>query len=182
MTRRDDIRSRILANVAVVDAGYLTPCWLWTMADSGRGRGGGYPRLKLNGRTCAAHKVSFANEHGYVPGNKQIDHKCRNRMCVNPDHLEMVSHIENQKRRARARHTSPDPHSSGGDDGRPDKSSDAAGAKSGVDPSTAGRAGHKARTSYGQSEQQPAGAPQAGTEPGSGASASVTSSLPELRP
>jgi len=97
--RRAEIAQRILAAVDVVDAGYETPCWLWTMADSGNGRGGGYPRMKLNDRTCAVHIVSFTNSHGYVPRNKQIDHKCRNRLCVNPDHLEMVSHIENQKRR-----------------------------------------------------------------------------------
>lgn len=78
--------------------------------------------------------------------------------------------------------SSPDPHFPGSDDGRPQPSSDAAGAKSGVDPSTAGRAGRKARTSSGQSEQQPAGAPQAGTEPGSGASASVTPLSPEFMP
>ncbi len=99
MSRRDDIRARILASVDVVMAGYETPCWLWTMADSGSGRGGGYPRMKLNDHTCAVHKVAFVNEYGFVPGNKQIDHKCRNRRCVNPDHLEMVSHRENQKRR-----------------------------------------------------------------------------------
>ena len=103
MSRRAAIMSRIMANVEIRDAGYKTPCWLWTMADSGDGRGGGYPRMKLNARTCAVHKVAFVNEHGYVPGNKQIDHKCRNRLCVNPDHLEMVSHRENQKRRAAAR-------------------------------------------------------------------------------
>lgn len=102
MCRRDEIRARIVASVEIRDAGYETPCWLWTMADSGKGRGGGYSRMKLNGRTCAAHIVSYTNEHGYVPGNKQIDHKCTNRRCVNPDHLEMVSHIENQKRRDRA--------------------------------------------------------------------------------
>lgn len=99
MDRRAEIHDRIVANIDIVLAGYETPCWLWTKADSGSGRGGGYPRMKLNDRTCAVHKVSFTNAFGYVPGNKQIDHKCRNRRCVNPDHLEMVSHIENQKRR-----------------------------------------------------------------------------------
>ena len=103
MSRRDEIRRRILECVDVVDAGYRTPCWLWRNADSGTGRGGGYPRMKLNDRTVAVHKVSFVNDNGFVPGNKQIDHLCRNRRCVNPDHLEMVSHRENQKRRARAR-------------------------------------------------------------------------------
>lgn len=97
--RRALIRDRIFACVEIVDAGFETPCHLWTGSDSGAGRGGGYPRMKLNDRTCAVHIVSFTNEFGYVPRNKQIDHKCRNRLCVNPDHLEMVSHIENQKRR-----------------------------------------------------------------------------------
>ena len=99
LARRDLIRERILACVEVTDTGYETPCHIWTGSDSGDGRGGGYPRMKLNDRTCAAHIVSFTNEFGYVPRNKQIDHKCRHRLCVNPDHLEMVSHIENQKRR-----------------------------------------------------------------------------------
>lgn len=106
-SRRDAITQRILSCVEIRPAGYETPCWIWTMADSGNGRGGGYPRMKLNDRTCAVHKVSFVNAHGYVPGNKQIDHKCRNRLCVNPDHLEMVSHRENQKRRAAARRAVP---------------------------------------------------------------------------
>lgn len=102
MSRRDAIRARILASVVVRAAGYETPCWLWTMADSGAGRGGGYPRIKLNGRTCAAHIVSYVNVFGYVPGNKQIDHKCRNRRCVNPDHLEMVTAKRNSIRREEA--------------------------------------------------------------------------------
>lgn len=103
MDRRAQIMSRVMANVVVRHCGYDTPCWVWTMADSGSGRGGGYPRMKLNDHTCAVHKVVYVNQYGYVPGNKQIDHKCRNRRCVNPDHLEMVSHKENQKRRAAAR-------------------------------------------------------------------------------
>lgn len=99
LDRRSAITDRLLAGVEIRDAGFETPCWLWTGADSGKGRGGGYPRMTLNDHTCAAHIVSYTNAYGYVPGNKQIDHKCRNRRCVNPDHLEMVSHIENQKRR-----------------------------------------------------------------------------------
>lgn len=103
MSRRDQIRARLLANVAVVDTGYTTSCWLWQGPDSGSGRGGGYGRIKIGGRTCAAHIVSYTNEHGYVPTNKQIDHLCRQRRCVNPDHLEMVTHRRNQLRRAAAR-------------------------------------------------------------------------------
>ena len=59
--------------------------------------------MSLSGQTVAVHIVMFTNEHGYVPGRKQVDHNCRNRRCVNPAHLELVTHKENQRRRDRAR-------------------------------------------------------------------------------
>ncbi|WP_368074186.1 HNH endonuclease signature motif containing protein [Staphylococcus aureus] len=43
----------------------------------------------------------FTNYFGYVPGKKQIDHLCGQRLCCNPAHLEMVTHLTNQKRRAK---------------------------------------------------------------------------------
>lgn len=55
--------------------------------------------MSLDGQTVAVHIVSFVNSNGFVPGKKQIDHLCNNRMCVNEDHLEMVTHKQNQKRR-----------------------------------------------------------------------------------
>lgn len=59
--------------------------------------------MSLDGQTVAVHRVMWTNVHGFIPGKKQIDHKCRQRMCVNPDHLEMVTHKENQRRRDHAR-------------------------------------------------------------------------------
>lgn len=56
--------------------------------------------MSLDGQTVAVHIVSFVNENGYVPGKKQIDHLCNQRMCCNPDHLQMVTHKMNQKLRA----------------------------------------------------------------------------------
>jgi hypothetical protein len=103
MCRRADIRARVLANVRIDEE---TGCWLWTGPTSGEnGRGKGYPRMSLDGQTVAVHRVMFTIEHGYIPGKKQIDHKCRNRLCVNPNphHLEMVTHKRNQKRRDTAR-------------------------------------------------------------------------------
>ena len=55
--------------------------------------------MNLDGQTVAVHRVMFTNFYGYIPGKKQIDHVCRNRMCVNPHHLQMVTHKENQRRR-----------------------------------------------------------------------------------
>lgn len=99
-SRRERIRAKVMANVEIDPE---TGCWNWTGPDSGDGRGGGYPRMCLDGQTVAVHRVMFTNEHGFIPGKKQIDHKCRNRLCVNPhpDHLEMVTHRENQKRKKR---------------------------------------------------------------------------------
>lgn len=103
--RRKDIISRIHERVAVVDTGYVaddqpSPCHLWQGPNSGTGRGGGYGRMSLNGQTVAVHLVVYTHFYGYIPGNKQIDHLCNQRMCCNPAHLEMVSHLKNQKRRA----------------------------------------------------------------------------------
>jgi len=99
MSRRDKIREKVLARCKVDEE---TGCWVWQGPDSGTGRGGGYPRMYLSGQTVAVHLVMYTHAHGYIPGKKQIDHTCRNRMCVNPDHLEMVTHKENQRRRAKA--------------------------------------------------------------------------------
>lgn len=83
--------------------GYATPCYHWTGPTSGSGRGGLYGRFSLNGATCATHIASWTNVHGLIPPKKQIDHLCRNRRCWRPDHLELVSHKRNQRRRAAAR-------------------------------------------------------------------------------
>lgn len=69
------------------------------MSDSGNGRGGGYGRVKFEGQTIAVHRAMYILVHGYVHKKQQIDHTCGNRRCLNPDHLEVVSHKENQKRR-----------------------------------------------------------------------------------
>jgi hypothetical protein len=104
MCRRTSILEKILDNIVIRHLGFKlddqhSPCHLWQGSDSGTGRGGGYPRMSLNGQTVAVHIVSYVNKNGFVPGKKQVDHLCNNRMCVNPDHLEMVTHKENQRRR-----------------------------------------------------------------------------------
>lgn len=104
MNRRERIRDKIMARVEIVAApahvdAALGPCMLWTGPTSGNGRGGDYPRMSLDGQTVAVHIVSWTNEHGFVPGKKQLDHICRRRRCVSHQHLELVTHRENQKRR-----------------------------------------------------------------------------------
>lgn len=101
--RREDIWRRILDNATETPGPLDTPCLIWNGTHSGvEGRGCGYPRMKLGGQTVAVHRVSATHWYGYIPGKKQIDHICRNRMCVHPGHLEIVTHRKNQKRRAAA--------------------------------------------------------------------------------
>ena len=105
MCRREDIQNKISRSIQKQFRGFEingvpSPCHIWQGPDSGTGRGGGYPRMSLDGQTVAVHIVAFTNKNGFVPGKKQIDHMCNNRMCVNEDHLQMVTHKKNQKLRA----------------------------------------------------------------------------------
>lgn len=103
--RRASIIERIQERTRISDTGFqldgvTSPCYLWTGPTSGEGRGGGYGRMSLNSQTVAVHLVAYTHYFGYIPGNKQIDHLCNQRLCWNKDHLEMVTHKTNQKRRA----------------------------------------------------------------------------------
>lgn len=93
--RRAAIVAKVMARVQIIPAG----CWVWTGPDSGKGRGGGYPRMSLDGATVAVHIAMWVVHNGPVPPRKQIDHTCACRRCVNPDHLQMVTHLKNQRLR-----------------------------------------------------------------------------------
>lgn len=104
--RRGEIIARIYERVEVRDLGFVlddkpSPCHIWTGPDSGDGRGGGYGRMSLNSQTVAVHLVVYTHYFGYIPGKKQVDHKCSNRLCCNPAHLELMSHLRNQRLRAK---------------------------------------------------------------------------------
>lgn len=69
-------------------------CWLWT----GGLDTGGYSVIQHQGRTRIGHRLSYENLIGPIPVGLQLDHKCRVRACVNPDHLEPVTAKENVRR------------------------------------------------------------------------------------
>lgn len=77
------------------------PCRIWLGGTTGTGRGGGYGKMSVNGEMVSVHIVSYTHHYGYIPPRKQIDHLCNNRLCWEPTHLEIVTHIKNQKRRAK---------------------------------------------------------------------------------
>ena len=69
--------------------------WLWTGA---KNREGGYPLFRVGGKLKRAHHLTYESAHGPIPANKDVDHLCRERMCVNPEHLQAVSLTENNRR------------------------------------------------------------------------------------
>lgn len=79
-------------------------CWLWMGAQAGR-PDARYGRFWVGRRTEAghpaaeqAHRVSYELFVGPIPEGLEIDHLCRSSLCVNPEHLEPVTRLENQRR------------------------------------------------------------------------------------
>ena len=78
----------------------LGPCWLWT---GGKG-GGGYGHFKLDRKMKYSHQYTYESLVAPIPEGLQLDHLCRNRSCVNPGHLEIVSNAENIRRGEAGQH------------------------------------------------------------------------------
>ena len=85
-----NVRDYIAARVRNEDRGYLSSCWIW--------------RLRLNpygyatGRAKFAHRLAYEEWVGPIPAGFEIDHLCRVKSCVNPDHLEAVTGFVNRSR------------------------------------------------------------------------------------
>lgn len=106
--RRQHIISRIFERVVIDDSCMLhnVPCLIWQGPTSGKpkegdrnSRGHSYPRFSLNGVMVPAHHVVFTHFFGYIPYNRTVDHECKNRLCLQPGHLSLVSLKENIRRR-----------------------------------------------------------------------------------
>jgi hypothetical protein len=69
------------------------PCWRWT--DSVKGLGYGWLRIGNPSKALLAHRLMYEQYRGPIPEGLSLDHLCRNKWCVNPDHLEAVTHRTN---------------------------------------------------------------------------------------
>jgi len=74
-------------------------CWEWKAF---RDRGG-YGRFMVNKIPRLAHRVSFERAYGPIPSGLQIDHKCHNTACVNPEHLRLADRSLNAQNLSGAR-------------------------------------------------------------------------------
>lgn len=66
-------------------------CWVWTAGLSVDG----YGQFTINKRPLRAHRYAYEQANGPIPDGLVLDHLCRNRRCVRPDHLEPVTNREN---------------------------------------------------------------------------------------
>jgi len=89
--------SRVDKNGPIPD-GFTTSCWIWNGSQNRDGYGQFYGKLDGNRLNMTAHRWAYLFTHGTIPDNKHIDHLCFNRLCENPDHLEAVDQIVNNRR------------------------------------------------------------------------------------
>jgi len=86
---------RILLFWNKVDVGLEDQCWNWLAARDQKGYGN---------FTCApyktrkAHLFSWTLHFGSIPAGLQVDHRCNNTSCVNPNHLQLLTGIKNNER------------------------------------------------------------------------------------
>lgn len=72
----------------------LGGCWVWLAHKNNNG----YGYIWTKGERVEAHRVSYELHKGPIPEGLEIDHLCRVRHCVNPEHLEAVTERENKLR------------------------------------------------------------------------------------
>lgn len=81
-----DLKCRIKSNVDICDK---TGCWNWKLSTKS-----GYGQCHYKGRNARVHRLSYEAFIGPI-SNDLIRHKCDNRLCCNPNHLEEGTTIDN---------------------------------------------------------------------------------------
>lgn len=83
--------ARFMAKVDKTDE-----CWLWTGC-----KRHGYGLIRTGGQMLGVHRLSYLHHHGEIQEGLVVRHKCKNRHCVNPEHLEVGTQQDNMNDRVR---------------------------------------------------------------------------------
>ena len=93
-TEVTDLAEKLLTKVNKTQS-----CWVWVGAKSGSG----YGRIRVGDKLHQAHRISYELFRESIPAGMNLDHLCLNKLCVNPEHLEVVTSQTNTLRFTRAR-------------------------------------------------------------------------------
>jgi len=88
-------------------------CWSWSPGQRNTGYGNPFYVTKAHG--VPPHRMAYELSVGPIPTGRVIDHLCRNKGCVRPDHLEPVTQVENIRRGVRHTGYCPRGHAKTGD-------------------------------------------------------------------
>jgi hypothetical protein len=84
-------RSNPANHYKVEQRGYETPCWMWQL---GKNKAG-YGSIRRGGsNSTPAHRWYYEQLFGPIPAGLELHHRCENKTCVNPQHLQILTHEE----------------------------------------------------------------------------------------
>lgn len=89
------LEDRLYKNMPIEDS---NKCWNWSGYKITSGYGGFFVGVKDKRKFYLAHRLSYEHFVGPIPEKFVIDHLCRNPSCINPTHLEAVTHAVNVQR------------------------------------------------------------------------------------
>lgn len=87
MPRGRKVRDTMVRIMELVEIDYDLDCWYWR----GEKLPSGYGQIFVDGRRQYPHRVTWQNANGPIPDGFHIHHRCRQRSCCNPEHLEPIS-------------------------------------------------------------------------------------------
>ena len=83
-----------------VEFDILSGCWLWISTKDADGYGQFWHESKL----VKAHRISYEHWNDKIPKGLVIEHLCRTKNCVNPQHLEAITVRQNIERGMSSKH------------------------------------------------------------------------------
>jgi hypothetical protein len=91
VSARRPLEERFWPKVRVIDDD--NSCWEWTGARTDRG----YGAVKAAGRCLHSHRIAYELTHGPIPAGLLVRHRCDNKGCCRPSHLELGTVADNSR-------------------------------------------------------------------------------------